>query len=799
MILIILVSYPVYAQNTPTFLSEIVTRTDSRLSQFPTEKVYLHLNKSTYAYADTIRFKAYVVIGEKHQLSAYSSILYTELINLKDSVLQRIKLPIISGTASGNFILLKSYRPGIYRIRSYTKWMRNAGAAYFYDEPVVIGGDSFTQIKQNNSVQPVVQFFPEGGNLVNGIRRKIAFKAVNKDGQSMDVSGTVKDQNEKAIAVFKSQHAGMGVFAITPEPGKSYTAYIKVSDDNPAFSVKLPDAVDDGFTLAVFSRSKDSLDIKMGFGNKLISEKQNCNFYLTGETSGKIYYTSAGKIKDNALIASVDKKRFPTGIARFVLFDENGTPMNERSVFIENNDTLHFQVDMKPGYEPGEKIAAKMEVKNAMDIPVEGTFSVAVVTEADFTNNKTSTIKSNLLLTSDIISYVEKPDYYLNNTNSATMSDLDILMLTQNYRKYDGNKAAGSPGSVIKYPVEKSLSLSGTVKTSSGREVPNASVRMMIENDMVLDTVADKNGHFTFTDLNIADSTRVLLQVLKEKTGKNLVLKVDEEIWPAVTEYKTGYKSFSAIQQQSVATSKTYKQATKQYQEFMKQDSLKNVTLKEVQIRAKKKSLNPVPEYSSSLLGPDRADQVLLEENLTPGARLSDRLTGKILGVSFALDGAPLNLRKNRSKMAIIVDGNRLDGSEINNINANDVYSIEVLRSTYSVAIYGSDLVFGALVITMKRGRSSKVLSEAKPGWISYVFKGLYNEKPNKPEQGSSKNASFAAKNSMYWQPNLITDKNGKASFEFLNSKTPGKYYLIIEGIDGNGHLGRHVIKYTVK
>ena len=49
------------------------------------------------------------------------------------------------------------------------------------------------------------------------------------------------------------------------------------------------------------------------------------------------------------------------------------------------------------------------------------------------------------------------------------------------------------------------------------------------------------------------------------------------------------------------------------------------------------------------------------------------------------------------------------------------------------------------------------------------------------------------------WNPNIITDKDGKASFEYFNNDTKGTYRVVIEGIDDDGNLGRQVYKYEVK
>jgi uncharacterized protein YfaS (alpha-2-macroglobulin family) len=51
----------------------------------------------------------------------------------------------------------------------------------------------------------------------------------------------------------------------------------------------------------------------------------------------------------------------------------------------------------------------------------------------------------------------------------------------------------------------------------------------------------------------------------------------------------------------------------------------------------------------------------------------------------------------------------------------------------------------------------------------------------------------------VYWNPYLKTDADGKASFNFFNADGPGTYKVIVEGINAAGELGRQVYNYTVE
>ena len=152
-------------------------------SEYPQEKIHLHLDKPYYAIGDNIWFKAYVVNSERHQLSSLSRILYVDLINDKDSVKHSLRLTLKNGLTSGDFTLADTLREGNYRIRAYTNWMRNFGEEYFFDRTISIGNSisnniltqtnyTFSKIGNNQKVDAVITYTDLKG-------RALADKEVN--------------------------------------------------------------------------------------------------------------------------------------------------------------------------------------------------------------------------------------------------------------------------------------------------------------------------------------------------------------------------------------------------------------------------------------------------------------------------------------------------------------------------------------------------------------------------------------------------------------------------------------------
>jgi len=378
-----------------------------------------------------------------------------------------------------------------------------------------------------------IQFFPEGGQLVNDVRSKVAFKAIGTNGLGAAVKGTIVDNENNEVAEFTSQHAGMGIFALTPQAGKTYTAKITLAD-NTTITAKLPIAQEKGFVLAVNNNTGDStkLTVRIATNNITLQEKKGTTFYLAGQSGETIYYTTLGKLDNLSFTASVSKSKFPTGIAQFTLFSSTNEPLNERVVFIQNNNdllTLNLKTE-KTTYAPKEKVDMAFSSKDNSNKPAQGSFSLTVYNEDRLTANENaeSTILSNILLTSDLKGYIEEPNYYFNEITDQTNADLDVLMLTQGYRRFEWKEIMDNRYPQVTYQPEKSLSISGTLTNSSDKPVAKGKLSVLaLAAKTVIDTTTDADGRFVLNNVEFADSTKLVIQARKANDGRNVNIALD--------------------------------------------------------------------------------------------------------------------------------------------------------------------------------------------------------------------------------------------------------------------------------
>jgi len=914
-----------FSQTDSARLTVIASKLEQLAATHPVEKVYLHFNKPAYTIGDTIWFKGYVTVGDRHQPSALSGVLYIELIDGKDKIIKSLLLKSYNGLSVGDFAINDKLTPGNYRIRAYTNWMRNAGSDYFFNKTISIsniktaavfitssidvtvknsglntkltytdkfgrpyihkavnyevkGTDSTllykgaavtddngniavalsdkilgTQ-KQVNIINHIklvagsivdktvplslqkddadIQFFPEGGQLVNDVRSKVAFKAIGANGLGIEVKGVVTDNEKNEVAYFSSQHAGMGVFALTPQAGKTYTATVTLAD-NSTVSVKLPLAVDKGFVLAVNNNDTSKVTIRIATNAATLHEKQNTAFYIVGQSGGKLYYTTAGKLVNTSFTAVLPKNKFPTGIVQFTLFSSTGEPLNERVVFVQNTNQLNLSLKTpKTTYAPKEKVNMIFSAKDTANKPALGSFSLTVFNEDPLiiNENEENSIFSDILLTSDLKGYIEGSNYYFNHISDQTRSDLDVLMLTQGYSRFEWKEIMAGKYPPLTYKPEKYLSISGILTTPGGKPVANGKVSVLsLENSLAIDTVTNAEGKFNLTRIELPDSAKLIVQARNANDGRNVNVKLDNNrVTPSIYKDNIGDVSISLTPPFSKMLINGNADTTRLAANIMadntkginKGNRLKNVNLKEVDINVNQKELAPwltVNPHSSNLNGPGHADQTILARELENCTDISSCIQARIPGLIIKTDTTTLQRQlffvrhaaqsiTSPPAVLFIVDGvvigTSLDALD-DDVIVSTVATIEVLNSNNYLNVYGSNASGGALIITTKVGSedNNKVLATKSAPGVSYAkFTGFYTAREfYVPKYTPANVTTTDTRTAIYWNPYIITGNSGSLSVDYFNSDIKGTYRAVVEGIDNDGNIGRYVYRYKVE
>ncbi|WP_295799987.1 TonB-dependent receptor [Mucilaginibacter sp.] len=777
------------------------------------EKAYLQFDKPYYAVGDTIYFKAYLTLGAQHKLSALSGILYADLIDPDNKIARSIKLQVLAGTAHGDFALADTLTKGNYRVRAYTNWMRNNGPDSFFEQVIPVGIASAKRIPESGepgAVKPAkrgvlnkadVQFLPEGGTLVAGNYSTVAFKAIAPNGLGLAIKGTLKDNEGNEVTTFATAHLGMGEFSFVPQAGKTYTANITYANGLTQ-AIDLPKAVNNGYTINVNNANPDTISLRIAAGSESPQDKLN----LIAQSGGIVYYAAESGPFSKFFTVVIPKSKFPTAVVQFTLFSQNGEPLNERLAFINNNNQLKLDVKAQETYNTRQKVNIEISAGVKDKKPVTGSFSVAVTDETavPVDEQNENTILTNLLLTSDLKGTVEQPNYYFTNVTEKTQADLDLLMLTQGYRQFTWKQVLDDKPALLAWQPEKLMQIGGRV-VKWHTPAAGAKVSLMTNKGgfFMIDTVTDKNGKFVFNDLAFADSTRFVIQSKVRKGQSAVTLELDTLSAPSPSVIPNSL--INNLDNSTLAGLSAYLVNQRQfYDEQQKYGINKHaIMLKEVKIKSKKDFV----KRSENMNGPGNADEIITADELKDmvGATLSFRLKSKLFGlVNFDYRGTPYSKRAMDpipAPMLIVVDGGYLDYEQFNNIDPDRIQSIEVLVGPNYATMYGTKGGHGILVITTKRAGDYSY-DRFTPGVVTYRPKGFYKAREFYSPQYDDPKTNFRIgdyRSTICWKPDLITDKDGKASFSFFNSDNKGTYRVVIEGIDADGDIGRQVYRYTVQ
>ncbi len=652
-----------------------------------------------------------------------------------------------------------------------------------------------------------VQFFPEGGYLISGVRSRVAFKALKPDGLGIDAKGTITDNAGTVVADFTSQHLGMGIFAIMPEANKTYKANLTFADGTQS-SFDLPTPRDEGINISLNNSNRDTLNIKIATNEAFFQKYQNKTFYVIAQSNGIICYAAQTVLKNAVYAASIPKDKFPTGIVQVTVFSSKGAPLSERIAFIRHDDLLNLTLKSdRASYLHRQKVIMTVLAKNKA-LPAQGNFSVSVVNESlvPSDDDAETTILSHLLITSDLRGYIEKPNYYFAHTDDKANADLDVLMLTQGYRRFSYKNIMTDKIPPITYLPEQGIEITGTLRSNTGIPISKGSVNMLIpDKNFSSRTTTDANGYFRFGNVLVSDSSKVTLSARDNANGSLMVLNVDPVLAPPSTQYINPTGGLTNID----STIHAYLLNSK------KQLNSLNIprTLKEVVIKAEPNERKPSHQDYPTLSGLSiEADHTIPGSTFKGCPVFSQCLATAALGLTYDNNNLYITRDYNTGKrvpVQIFVSGMEVDYNYLDNVNPEMVESAEVFLNDGVSGINRNTNTKGVLEVNMKKVPKGEKISKEQlldmmpkpyvvtiaPGGFN-ASKIFYSPKYNNP---ATANIGTDLRSTIYWNPMVLTDANGSASFDFFNADGAGTYRAVIQGIDKDGNIGWYVYRYKVQ
>jgi len=656
----------------------------------------------------------------------------------------------------------------------------------------------------NRSQKTDLQFLPEGGNLVAGLQSTVGFKAIAEDGKGTTVTGTIYDSRGTKIIDFRSLFKGMGSFTFTPKAGEVYTAKL-TGPDAAVKAYPLPAVKPAGTVMHLTNPPKGETFTVSLAGMEKMTIDSAC--YVVGSSSGKICYLEPVDARQTSL--EIAKALFPSGIARITLL-KGKKPLNERAIFINHNDQLTIRLATnKTSYQKRDSVALEIEVKDAGGIPVQGSFSIAVTDNGQVRPDTAGNynIATRLLLNGGLKGTVENPGYYLNHTDEQTWAALDNLMLTQGWTGFDWKDVFSNSTEPLKYKAEKEFQVSGRVINAFKKPVPNAPVLISSQKpNFIVTTIADAKGNYTFSRLPTIDSGSFFLQARNSKGNKLSFgnISVNKFRAPEVP------RLYEVTMPWYVNAEPEQLNYVAKIAELEKDDNVisAGTLLRNVKINSRKlikgswyaKSWRPpVVAFDEQDINESAVMNLyqLLRQKI-PGFKVVN--SGKFSDgtAKYVIDSLP------SYSVTILVDGPAPNFLPINIDEPNSVQELKDELAQFPATLYkGLEMYVDDRLETITIGLTSKngagYYKNIAPDVTTYrPLPLLYPQQFYSPKYKLNQPAVGVPdyRSTVYWEPDVTTDNNGKAKLSFFTTDLPANYTINIQGMSNIGDIGSLVIKF---
>jgi len=534
----------------PTTLDGWARRLNTFAHYVPQEKVYVHMDNTCYFLGDTIWYAAYTRRTDKDVPSRISRVMYVELFNQDGYLVERQILKMKDGKSWGNFALPDTLYSGYYELRAYTRWQLNWGQyehehtyseeelfytmamakEYFrdydklysrvfpvYDKPKEPGIYS-----HDMTLRPLRRYFkdeiprpkfhltlyPEGGTLVADAPCRMAFEVSNAEGETATGRCVVVDSRKQTVAQAPAVNRGRGLLQFTPRLGESYQALfysdsINSKGDTVIVRTRLDNIPTEGIS-TMLNLTGEALNLEVNARGAMA--RTQFGYTITHEGIVEEF----GHLEGSRSTVTIPRSSLRPGVNQMTLFDAEGRIYADRLFFVSSPGLTRPTVvvsSAKNEYEPYEKIV--LDVKSRMsnvNAPSSISLSVRDAALSDPLYDNAS-IQVEMLLSSEIRGFVPDPGWYFESDDEEHRTALDLLMLTQGWRRFDWREMATPRVFMLTHPAEYSQVLEGSVHRYSGysredffemEQMMNRDIEMMtaehLPNSEIAERLTDSYG-----------------------------------------------------------------------------------------------------------------------------------------------------------------------------------------------------------------------------------------------------------------------------------------------------------------
>ncbi len=775
------------------------------------EKLHLHTDRDHYLAGDTVWLRAHCVDARSHRPVAESRYVYVELHDDEGKLARRIKLLARDGRYAG-YLPLPADAGGDYALVAYTLFMANQGSDYFFKKPISVAPlrpDAKVGARTERRIGAFdVQFFPEGGYLIDDIRCRVAFKALADDGLSVEVEGVIRNARGEVVDSIRSLHAGMGCAAFTPRDGERYYAECSIPSGQTR-RFELPATDNDACVLRVLSE-EERFTVQV-LARRPLPE----GLSLALLCRGNLLYRETWEPQRPALV--FEREGIPGGVLQLLLLDAEGNALSERLLFNRSEERARVSLAAAGERAPRRKQTLTVEVRNPDGSPAEGDFSLAVTDRAAVPRPEGASICATLLLTSELRGYIEDPDWYFDSAHAAAETALDALLMTQGWRRYDVPALLRGERPALHYPLEAGQEIAGRINKGGiwnrKHGLNRYEVQLLAPQwGYVTSAPVAEDGTFALNGFDFPDSTTFVLRpVGRSGPQRNAYITLTRDSFPEVGELP---------KRMPEPEEKPYEAQAREYVARRGSTDLRNVTIDTVFVVHHRRDENPEPEHR--LASHSWNEQQIKDSGSETILDFLQRLPGVYVRGSHIWyhDKVPAFLINGHLDESIAMLENPMGGINYFNKTGQNIKSRKIIYADdyeslptclfYPLALVksiefipgGNSVIWGPglpnngiFSITLKKSyelersfldesfNNSTLISpigyQTPSEFYSPSYPTIVHRLVNTPDYRLT----------IYWNSQLELNKRGQVLVEFYSSDTSSKYDAVIYGVTKDGKI----------
>lgn len=784
-----------------------------RATQHPSAKIYIHYDKEYYVAGETIWFKAYLYSDGKP--SGLSTNLYLQFTDNKGQVIFNKRYPVTGAVAKGNIDIPDSLSQDNYYIRAFTAGMLNDDDEFIYSKNIFILKPSATINSGNAEPQNVLlQFFPESGNLVDGILTVTGFKATDQWGTPVDVKGVIRTEEGITVAPFMSYHDGIGKVQFKPQAGKKYIAEAVTTAGLKTYT--LPPILASGINLKVLDE-KGGKKFQLSRSEK--GQEQWDSLLLVIESNNHVVYENQVVFENYlSIIGHLVTDSLPSGILHFTVFNKERIPLAERLSFVDNGEyRCSGSITItKAGI---EKRTENMFEINFAD-SIQRSCSVAVIDLPGTELNDNDNIWSRFLLTSDLKGYIHNPSWYFAKQNDTTKQALDNLMLTHGWSRFKWSKISAKEFPQKKYSDSYLINISGIVYREADNKPAEGGKLNVFFSDQdsslfTYDIQVNEKGQFLIDSLAIFGKTKIYYSY-KDKKGKEIDVTINTDNNTLLPDLKE-YFSVSPGRYPVIQTVDAKKTDIARRYEFASNGDPEAKLLENVTVTAKQ--MRPVDiineKYTSELFstgGKIKIDNInfppvdkamnaidfILNRITTIGVQNEKFVNRKNfslqdnIGIARNQPGRPKTTTSGPLKfweVGLFINEMRADLIQLQGLRADQIAMVKFFEA--GSAVSGSEFPGGAVAVYLNYETGNQKVEKKMPKSIEYNGYSITREfySPDYSIPGTNSNRADN-RTTLYWNPEIFTGNQSRTfQLKFFNNDFSKKFKIVVEGFDSNGRL----------